>query len=167
MAKYNPLQDERGTPRDLFDALNTEFKFYLDACASAENRKCAWYLTKTQNGLNVDWCKFGTTFVNPPFGPGGTYLKLWARKAFEQSQSGIVVVCLLPAKTDTGWFHDWCMRAAEIRFIRGRLTYEAGELAYKDENGPANFPSMIVIFHPMHNGSSEPEIKSVGRNGAL
>ena len=94
----------------------------VDPCATAENAKCALYFTREQDGLAQDW---GThrCFVNPPY---GRKIGAWARKCFEASQGGALVVLLVPARTDTRWFHDWVANKAKVTFLRGRLRFWRG-----------------------------------------
>ena len=124
---------EWATPEALFSELNAEFGFTLDACASPENAKVDNYLSwspLTQPWNGVVWC-------NPPY---GRRLGEWLAKAVEAAGEGATVVILLPANTDTAWWHDYVIaHAAEIRFVRGRLKF--GGAIY---NAP--FPSVIVIF---------------------
>lgn len=119
------------TPQDFFDSLNREFHFDLDACALPENAKCERYFTPEEDGLKQEWN--GTVWCNPPY---GRQIGKWVEKAYK---SDCTVVMLLPARTDTRWFHDYIYGKAEIRFVRGRLKF--GE----SENG-APFPSMVVIY---------------------
>jgi len=128
-------RDDWETPQDLFDELNREFGFTLDVCATAENAKCAKYYTPTEDGLAQDWTG-DVVFCNPPY---GCKQDQWIRKCGEHGNGGGVAVMLLPARTDTARFHDLILRKAEIRFIRGRLTFAGAR-------NPAPFPSMIVIF---------------------
>ncbi len=121
------------TPIDLFRRLDTEFSFDLDVCALPETAKCPRYFSPADDGLSQRW--EGTCWMNPPY---GREIGNWMRKAFEESQRGCTVVCLVPARTDTEWWHQYAMRG-EIRFIRGRLRF--GQAT----NG-APFPSAIVIF---------------------
>jgi len=133
---YQSRCEEWETPQDLYDELNKEFNFVLDPCATKENAKCANYITKERDGLSYPWTEFdGAVFVNPPY---GREVGKWIQKAKEESNKGITVVCLVYARTDTKWFHDYCLDA-EIRFIKGRIKF--GEAKY---NAPA--PSMLVIF---------------------
>ena len=125
------------TPQELFDELDREFHFTLDVCAVPENAKCERYFTPAQNGLKQDWNTGGTIYMNPPY---GREIGLWVRKAAE---SNVTAVCLLPARTDTAWFHDYIYGKAEIRFIRGRLKFG-------NSKNSAPFPSMIVIFRGEH-----------------
>ena len=110
------------TPKDLFDKLNKEFHFALDVCATPENAKCEEFYTKEQDGLKQPWK--GTVWCNPPY---GRQIGEWVRRAFLASVSGSTVVMLLPARTDTKWFHDYIYERnnVEIRFIRGRLKFGA------------------------------------------
>lgn len=123
---------EWATPQDLFDKLNAEFHFTLDPCATPENAKCAKFYTKEQDGLT----KNGggqTVFCNPPY---GREIAKWLKKASEEEA---ITVMLIPARTDTKWFHDYIYGKQEIRFLRGRLKFGGATTA-------APFPSMIVIF---------------------
>ena len=126
------------TPQDLFDKLNKEFHFALDVCATPENAKCEEFYTKEQDGLKQPWK--GTVWCNPPY---GRQIGEWVRRAFLASVSGSTVVMLLPARTDTKWFHDYIYRRnnVEIRFIRGRLKFGGNK-------NSAPFPSMVVVFMP-------------------
>lgn len=125
--------DDWGTPQALFDQLNGEFGFTLDVCASESNHKVANYFSKEDDGLAQEWT--GTVWMNPPY---GRTIGHWMRKAFESAGGGAVVVCLVPARTDTAWWWDYAMNG-EVRFIRGRLKFNDGK-------NPAPFPSAIVIF---------------------
>ena len=110
------------TPPDLFARLHARFGFTLDPCAAPDNAKCAAYFTRHQDGLAQEW--IGRVFVNPPYGRA---IGAWVRKAWEAAQtSAEVVVLLVPARTDTGWWHRYCARG-EVEFLRGRLRF--GEAA--------------------------------------
>ena len=122
------------TPQELFDELDMEFHFGLDVCASKENHKCSTWFGKKEDGLSQDWSGV-RCWMNPPY---GREIGKWVKKASEIQ--GGVVVCLLPARTDTKWFHDYIYGKAEIRFLKGRVKFSG--------KGPAPFPSMIVIFNP-------------------
>ncbi len=133
---FSSATDEWATPQDFFDKLNQEFHFTLDPCATHESAKCARYFTEEDNGLAQDWAR-EVVFMNPPY---GRVLGQWVKKAFEESIKGATVVCLLPARTDTRWFHDYIYHRAEIRFVKGRLKFG-------DSKNSAPFPSMVVIFN--------------------
>lgn len=125
------------TPQDFFDKLNDEFGFDLDVCALPQNAKCANFYTPDQNGLSKQWD--GVVWCNPPY---GREIGKWVKKAFYENQkNNNYIVMLLPARTDTIWFHEYINGKAEIRFIRGRLKFG------KAKNS-APFPSMVVVFHP-------------------
>lgn len=133
---------EYETPQVFFDELDREFNFGVDVCASDDNWKCEPYFTKEDNGLKQDWTRWSVVWMNPPY---GREISKWVEKAYNTAQSrhdrhGTVVVCLLPARTDTSWWHDYCMKG-EIRFIRGRLTF-----SNLKSNAP--FPCALVIFRP-------------------
>ena len=124
------------TPQDLFDELNKEFHFNLDPCATSENAKCAEFFTKEQDGLQKNWGGYNV-FCNPPY---GRTIGKWIQKAYQESQKPeTLVVCLVPARTDTRWFHDYVLGKAEIRFIKGRLKFSNYEKL-------APFPSMLIIY---------------------
>lgn len=127
---------EWATPQDFYDKLNSEFHFTLDPCANETNAKCTKYYTRSEDGLKQDWAR-EIVFCNPPY---GRELGKWVRKCrMESWKPNTKVVMLIPARTDTRWFHDHIYNKAEIRFIKGRLKF--GE-----SNCSAPFPSMIVIF---------------------
>ena len=125
------------TPQDFFDKLNEEFNFNLDPCALPENAKCSKFFTPQENGLKQDWSG-KRVFCNPPY---GKEIKDWVKKCYEESMRGTLVVMLIPARTDTSYFHDWIYKKAEIRFIRGRLKF--GNAVHG-----APFPSMVVVYNP-------------------
>jgi len=126
--------DQWATPQYLFDTLDKEFHFTLDVCADQTNHKTARYYDKAQDGLRHAWT--GVCWMNPPYGRA---IGDWVKKAYEESRGGAVVVCLLPARTDTRWWRDYVMRASELRFISGRVKFgDAGQ--------GAPFPSVIAIF---------------------
>lgn len=122
------------TPKDIFTKLDAEFNFTLDPCCTAENALCKKFYTIKENGLLQSW-KGETVFLNPPYGNG---IRQWIRKAFIESISNTTVVCLIPARTDTSYWHDYCMKG-EIRFLRGRLKFGGCK-------NPAPFASALVIF---------------------
>lgn len=128
------------TPRAFFAAMHAEFSFDIDVCANAENACLPRYWTETDDALSQDWSGL-TCWMNPPYSNSG--LKKWLKKAYDESRKGAVVVCLIPARTETAWWHDYVIRATEIRFIRGRLQFGGGT-----GNGHnATFPSAVVVFH--------------------
>jgi len=122
------------TPLKIYDKLNAEFHFTLDPCATEDNAKCDKYFTIKEDGLKQSW-KGEVVFMNPPYGRD---IKKWIEKAWNESRGGATVVCLVPSRTDTRWWHRYCMKG-EIRFIEGRLHFD-------NHKWNAPFPSAIVIF---------------------
>lgn len=128
---FSSKTDLWATPQDLFDKYDSIYHFETDVCAFPENAKCKRFFTPEMDGLKQEWT--GVCWCNPPY---GRQIGKWVEKAVK---SFATVVMLLPARTDTKWFHDWCLPYGKIEFLRGRLKF----------GGCANstpFPSMIVIF---------------------
>ena len=133
---YSSKTNEWSTPQDFFDELDKEFNFTLDPCATSENAKCNKYFTVEDNGLKQDWSN-DVVFMNPPY---GREIKYWVQKAYEESQKGAKIVCLIPSRTDTAYLHDYIFgKADDIRFIKGRLKFGGSK-------NPAPFPSAIIIY---------------------
>ncbi len=133
---YSSKTPEWSTPQQTFDTLNNHFNFEVDVCATDDNYKCDVYYTKEDNELNKEWKE--TIFMNPPY---GREIKEWMKKAYEDSAKyNNTIVCLVPARTDTKWWHDYAMKASVIIFIKGRLKF--GE-----SKNSAPFPSAVVIFN--------------------
>ena len=131
-------KDQWATPQDFFDVLDREFSFTLDPCADETNHKCNRYFTKEIDGLSQDWSG-ETVFCNPPYGRN---IKKWVKKSRDEAlKPNTTVVMLIPARTDTQYFHDYIYQKpnVEIRFIKGRLKFN-------DSNNAAPFPSMVVVF---------------------
>lgn len=124
---------EWSTPDELFGELDKIFNFALDACASRTNAKCPHYFTKGQDALRQRWN--GTVWMNPPY---GNQIGAFMQKAYEESVAGATVVCLVPSRTDTRWWHGYAKRG-QIFFLRGRLKFGGA-------TSSAPFPSAIVIF---------------------
>lgn len=129
------------TPQDFFDTLNQEFHFALDAAATDKTAKCPLYFTPETDGLKSSWDVHGAVFCNPPY---GREIGKWVRKAYEEAQKGTTIVLLIPARTDTSYFHEYIYGKAELRFIRGRLRFTDSDGNPAD---PAPFPSMLVIYN--------------------
>ena len=124
------------TPQRFFDAINAEFGFTLDSCATDGNAKVNQWITPEMDSLKYPWV--GVVWMNPPYGYG---IGKWIRKAYEESRRGAVVVGLIPAKTETSWWHEYVMKAEEIRLIRGRLRFSGSQIS-------APFPSAVVVWRP-------------------
>ena len=137
---FSSKSEEWETPQDLFDELNKEFHFTLDPCANDSNHKCDKWYSKEEDGLEQDWGKDSVVFINPPYGRNTT--GKWVTKAsFQFHKNGNTIVMLLPARTDTKWFHEYIYNQdnVEIRFLKGRLKFGGSE-------NSAPFPSMICIW---------------------
>lgn len=134
---FSSATDQWATPQGFFDELNEEFNFTLDPCADEFNHKCEKYFTKEQDGLRQQW-DGERVFCNPPY---GRETQNWVRKCFTEVMEGgcPLAVMLIPARTDTRWFHDYIYKKAEIRFVKGRLKFG-------DSKNSAPFPSMVVIY---------------------
>lgn len=127
---FSSKTPEWATPQDFFNELNKEFGFTLDPCATKDNAKCKKFYTKEDNGLSKSW-RGESVFMNPPY---GREIGSWVKKLSQEGGVG-----LLPARTDTKWFHDHIYGKAEIRFIKGRLKFGGSK-------NSAPFPSMLVVF---------------------
>ncbi len=149
---YLSQRDDWSTPRALFERLQAEFGFTLDPCAQAHNAQCARFYTPEQDGLSRSW-RGERVFMNPPY---GRRIGAWVRKA---CRAQALVVALLPARTDTAWWHEGCMRAHEIRLIRGRLRFGDGR-------GSAPFPSAIVVFR-WPRSVNPPLLRACDREGRI
>ncbi len=136
---FSSASDEWSTPQDFFDKYNAIYNFDLDVCATPENAKCQKYFTEKEDGLSQKWT--GVCWMNPPY---GREIALWMKTALWASiHEGVTVVCLVPARTDTKWWHDYAMKG-EIEFIRGRLKFGG-------HKNSAPFPSAVVTFRPTPN----------------
>ena len=133
---FSSATDLWATPKEFFDKLHAKFQFKTDVCALPDNAKCEQYFTPEQDGLAQDW--LGVCWMNPPYGRG---IGAWVQKAYESARlNGATVVCLLPARVDTRWWHDYCMQ--------GEITYIKGRLKFGDARDSAPFPSAVVVFRP-------------------
>ena len=146
---FSSKSDAWSTPPAFFAELNREFHFDLDPCADELNHKCDTYYTIAENGLLQTWGGH-RVFCNPPY---GREIGLWVEKAYRTNEKhGNLVVMLLPARTDTKWFHEYIYHKAEIRFIRGRLKFGGSK-------NSAPFPSMVVIYKDRKKVNDEKEKK--------
>lgn len=127
------------TPQKFYDKMNAQYNFTLDVCAIPENAKCSNFFTPEIDGLKQDWT--GTCWMNPPYGRG---IIKWVKKAYDEAlvKKSCVIVALLPARTDTIWFHSYIYKKenVEIEFIKGRLKFGDGQ-------NSAPFPSMLAVFN--------------------
>lgn len=132
-SKFNEYE----TPQELYDICNSCFHFQLDVCASDKNYKHYKYLTKEDDGLHKNWAN--RNWMNPPY---GQVIGDWIKKAYNESLKGNIVVCLIPARPDTKYWHNYCFKSNYIVFIKGRVHF----LLNGKDAGPAPFPSCLVIF---------------------
>ena len=133
---FSSKKDDWTTPPDFFKQLDNEFHFTLDAASSEENHLCKNYFTIETDGLSQDWGGH-KVFCNPPY---GRQIGKWVQKAWEEAKKpNTTIVMLLPARTDTKWFHNYIYHQAKIRFIKGRLKFGGSQ-------NSAPFPSMVVIW---------------------
>ena len=148
---FSSKSNDWATPQDFYNQLDAEFEFTLDPCASQSSAKCASFYTADDDGLSKDW-EGHTVFMNPPY---GRKIGNWIQKAYEEGEkSNTRVVALIPARTDTKYWHNYCMKATEIRFVKGRLKFGQG-----NTKNSAPFPSAVVVF----SGSPPPKISGMER----
>jgi site-specific DNA-methyltransferase (adenine-specific) len=148
---FSSKSNEWATPQDFYNQLDAEFEFTLDPCASQSSAKCASFYTADDDGLSKDW-EGHTVFMNPPY---GRKIGNWIQKAYEEGEkSNTRVVALIPARTDTKYWHNYCMKATEIRFVKGRLKFGQG-----NTKNSAPFPSAVIVF----SGSPPPKISGMER----
>ncbi len=138
---FSSKRGDWATPTEFFNKLDWRFgPFNLDPCASPHNTKCANFFTEAEDGLTKDWGD-STVFVNPPYGRG---IDKWIKKAYEESRKeNTKVVMLIPARTDTKYWHKYVMMADEVYFVKGRLKFG-------DSANSAPFPSAVVCFDGTH-----------------
>ena len=133
---FSSQTDLWATPEAFFDRWNATFHFELDVCALPQNAKCARYFTPEEDGLKQRWT--GVCWMNPPY---GREIGHWVKKAYQSAKEGATVVCLLPSRTDTRWWHSFVVLADEVHFIQGRLKFGGSK-------NSAPFPSAVVVFRP-------------------
>jgi site-specific DNA-methyltransferase (adenine-specific) len=144
---FSSMSNEWETPDVFYNKLNDEFNFTLDPCSSINNHKCEKYYTIEDNGLEKNWSN-EIVFMNPPY---GREIGAWIKKAYEEyTNNGVTVVCLIPARTDTIYWHQYIFNVAtEIRFLKGRLKFELNGAPIVSGNGkssPAPFPSAVIVY---------------------
>ena len=137
---FSSDSNEWETPQTLFNQLDKEYNFTLDPCSTSDNAKCKKFYTKEDDGLSKDWGG-ESVFVNPPY---GREIKHWVEKSYKESlKPNTKVVMLIPARTDTKYWHEWIFGEAEIVFLKGRIKFEQGGVA----KNTAPFPSALVIYN--------------------
>jgi len=140
---FSSSSNEWETPEKLFNQLNDQWGFTLDPCATDNNAKCCKFYTKVDDGLSKSW-EGEIVFMNPPF---GREIGSWVKKAYMESMhNGAIVVCLIPARTDTAYWHDYIfgIEFVDITFLRGRIQFERHSNMVATS---APFPSAIIVFN--------------------
>lgn len=141
---FSSKTDLWATPQYFFDKLNEEFKFTLDPCSDGRNNKCSKFYTSEEDGLSCNWGG-EIVFMNPPYGRA---IGEWIKKAYEEGlKENTKVVALIPARTETRYWHDYVLNAQEIRFVKGRIKFG-------DSPHNAPFPSAVVVF----DGKNKPSL---------
>lgn len=130
---FSSEKDTWSTPWDFFHKYDLIYNFNTDVCAVADSAKCGHYYSPEQDGLAQDW--HGVCWMNPPY---GRQIIKWMKKAYEESLKGVTVVCLVPSRTDTKWWHEYAMKG-DITFVKGRLKFGGSK-------NSAPFPSAVVVF---------------------
>jgi len=158
VTKIKTLKDEWETPQWLFDLLDQEFHFQVDAAATKENKKThLWFgdngTEEFCNAIEHQWYHVVLDeerfFLNPPYSAGN--IDKFMAKALEESLKGALVVCLVPCATDTKWWHNYAMKAQEIRFIKGRVRFVGYDADGKQIKNSPTFSSCVVIFKGTNN----------------
>jgi len=151
-ALYSSARGNWGTPAALFDRLDAEFGFEIDAAALSNTAKIANYIGPDHKDwtrrdcLHNAWPGDGPAFMNPPY---GRQVGEFVRAGCSEGRRRVVVLLIL-ARTDTSWWHDYAMQAAELRFIRGRVKFIDPDTGEGEHPCPA--PSVVVVFRPEHEG---------------
>lgn len=140
--KFESAKQDWETPLDFFEPINKEFNFTIDAAASATNTKAPLFFSEEDDGLKQSWGNH-IVWLNPPYGIGKSPISAWVKKAYEESLTGATTVMLIPARTNTNWFHDLCLAKGEVRFVRGRPKFGGAEHGLPQ-------PLCLVIFRPVN-----------------
>ena len=138
--KFESAKQDWTTPDELFVPIGAEFNFTLDAAADSKNARAKSFFTAEDDGLRQDWGQ-NVVWLNPPYGERAGKLSDWIKKSLSASCNGATVVMLIPARTNTNWFHDICLKYGEVRFVKGRPKFGGA-----DHGLPQ--PLCFVIFRP-------------------
>lgn len=140
--KFSSAKQDWTTPKDFFNKLNSEFNFTFDLAASKENTLCSRFFSETDDSLKQSWAGLGTCWLNPPYGDKKeNKLSNWVKKCHEECEKdkNLTVVLFIPARTNTAWFHKYCMNAKELRFVCGRPKFGNATHGLPQ-------PLMLVVF---------------------
>lgn len=140
VGKFESARQDWETPQDFFLPIDAEFHFTLDAAASSGNTKAPLFFSEADDGLTQTWGRH-TVWLNPPYGIGKKPISAWVAKAHAESLTGATSVVLIPARTNTNWFHDICLAKGEVRFVRGRPKFGDAEHGLPQ-------PLCLIIFRP-------------------
>lgn len=151
--KFSSIKQDRTTPINLFNKINQEFNFEFDLAASQENALCSKFFTQSDDGLKQKWN--GVCWLNPPYGDKSSKMVDWIKKAYNDTQNNpnLVIVMLIPARTNTKWFHQYCMKSAELKFICGRPKFGNSKhglpqplvlVVFKKTDNPTKFTSFYL-----------------------
>ena len=140
VGKFESARQDWETPQEFFAPIDAEFHFTLDAAASATNAKASAFFSEEDDGLAQPWGEH-IVWLNPPYGVGKKPISAWVEKAHRESLTGATTVMLIPARTNTNWFHDFCLAKGEVRFVRGRPKFGGA-----DHGLPQ--PLCLIIFRP-------------------
>jgi len=138
---YASRSEDWETPQHLYDRLDAIFAFALDACAAPSNAKARAFFTRAEDALAQDWAPYGRVWLNPPY---GREIGRWMAKAYEESRKGALILALVPARTDTRWWHASVSGKALVTFLPGRLKF----LRDGQSLSPAPFPSALLLYPP-------------------
>jgi site-specific DNA-methyltransferase (adenine-specific) len=139
-------RSEWETPVEFFAKVDAEFHFTLDACALSHNAKCVDYIDPSQDALSRRW--LGTVWMNPPY---GKTIGAWLRKAMDEASRGATVVALVPTRTNPPWWHDYALKAHEIRFIKSKLAFNLPKAEGDDLKRFLGVPftgHALLVFRP-------------------
>lgn len=134
---FSHSSDEWETPPGIFNKISETFKFDIDVCATAENKKADNFYCRDDDGLSISWPQNSLCWMNPPY----SQIKHWVAKAQLESMNGTTTVALLPSRTDTIYFHKhiYGQKNVDVHFLKGRLKFQGASHS-------APFPSMVCIF---------------------
>ena len=158
---FSKATDEWATPQAFYDALNQEFGFGIDAASTVANAKVDVCFAidhpnpLCRDALTPDWDEVArcngvppVVWLNPPYSRCREFIE----KARKESLKGCTVVCLVPSRTDTKWWHEWVYYGdgmywpgVEVRFVKGRLKFG-------NSTNSAPFPSVVIVFRPVRAG---------------
>lgn len=146
------------TPPELFEKLNSVWNFEIDTACEDNTALCSQYFTPETDGLNSSW-EGKVCFNNPPYDD----IKSWCNKCSAEFMNGSTVVQLIPSRTDTIAFHEYCFEYGTlICFIKGRLKFKNNHVDDTKQNS-APFPSCIIVYDNDITDEKIAVLKSLGK----